>query len=129
MKLKTFLEMAQIERIGSRSIIKKSDSAAPFDKFVENKLIKLIDTAFSESQELKDMFFKNEFPPYDIEIGVVGPNVKITTNPENGQKSKTALFPFTNFEKFLKDPKGKARDDPKGLASFLVMGYKKSIKK
>jgi len=102
-------EMAQIEYSSEKGV--HSSNGTNF----ENKFIDAIKAAFDYSKELRDLF-DAEMEPYDIQLEKIEGNLKITLNPENGQKRKIGLFPWSYVGKYL--------NDPKGMADFLLMNYR-----
>ncbi len=81
----------------------------------ENKFIKAINDAFNYSEELRS-FFDIEAEPYDIQLEKIEGNLRITLNPEHGQKKIIGLFPWSYVGKYL--------NNPKGMANFLLMNYR-----
>lgn len=81
----------------------------------ENRFIKAISSAFDYSKELRSLF-DVEASPYDIQLEKIEGNLRITLNPEHGQKKIVGLFPWSYVGKYL--------NNPKGMADFLLMNYR-----
>lgn len=111
MKIKNILsELAQIEYSSSGIKTRLSSNA------IEDSILKTIEQSISMNPKLTKMFnIQDEI--YDLEVEKIGSTVKISMNPENGEKRTVGTFPMMYVGKYI--------NKPKEMASFLLMNYSK----
>lgn len=105
--------MASLEYSSKRGFQTGKSNHPKFSN-IEDAVIKSIGNAFEASPQLQEMYgvFDNI---HDIEITINDSIVDISLHPENGNKSSLGHFPLSYVSKYI--------NNPKGMASFLMMKY------
>jgi len=110
MKLKQILKEEESLEYGDGAFTFSETGTA-----IEKTLIKKIAEAFNTSNDLKNTFLKKDETTKDIIIKLNGPNIIITTNPENGLPQKVGTFPVSMIQ----------TKSPNSIGEIIFETYKK----